>query len=139
MRSGSRARTVATLVLGAILATSGIATPAMAETLVTREAPRKESRWKKAWAWSAAALMAATAADAATSMGGYELNPLLRGPGGQFGTRGMAIKLGVACAVIGAQYFLLKKKPEQAPYAFAANAAAAGLLSGVAVRNARLR
>lgn len=99
---------------------------------------RKASKWKKAWTWSAAALMASVAADTASSMGRTELNPLLRGPAGQFNARSAALKFSIAGALVGSQYLFLRKHPEQAAWAAAGNFAAAGLTAGVAVRNYRI-
>lgn len=99
---------------------------------------QKQTKWKKAWAWSAAALMTSVAADTASSMGRQEMNPLLRGSMGQFNARSAALKFGIAGALLGSQYLLLKKHPEQAAWATTGNFAAAGLTSGIAVRNFRL-
>lgn len=108
--------------------------------MVVERAPveQKQAKWKKAWAWSAAALMASVAADTASSMGRPELNPLLRGGMGQFNARSAGLKFGIAGALLGSQYLLLKKHPEQAAWATTGNFAAAGLTSSIAVRNFRL-
>lgn len=119
-----------------------LAGPVSAESgaMVVERAPveRKQAKWKKAWAWSAAALMASVAADTASSMGRPELNPLLRGGMGQFNARSAGLKFGIAGALLGSQYLLLKKHPEQAAWATTGNFAAAGLTSSIAVRNFRL-
>lgn len=99
---------------------------------------QKQTKWKKAWAWSAAALMASVAVDTASSMGRPEMNPLLRGSMGQFNGRSAGLKFGIAGALLGSQYLLLKRHPEQAAWAATGNFTAAGLTSGVAVRNYRL-
>jgi hypothetical protein len=99
---------------------------------------QKQTKWKKAWAWSAAALMASVAMDTASSMGRPEMNPLLRGSMGQFNGRSAGLKFGIAGALLGSQYLLLQRHPEQAAWAATGNFAAAGLTSGIAVRNYRL-
>ncbi|MBN9661580.1 MAG: hypothetical protein J0H49_25515 [Acidobacteria bacterium] len=99
---------------------------------------QKQAKWKKAWAWSAAALMTSVAMDTASSMGRPEMNPMLRGPLGQFNARSAALKFGIAGALLGSQYLLLERHPEQTAWAATGNFAAAGLTSSIAVRNFRL-
>ena len=106
--------------------------------LVERRPVEHSSRWKKAWAWSAAALAASVAVDSASSMGRPEMNPLLRGSMGQFSARSAGLKFSIAGVVLGSQYLFLKRHPEQAAWATTGNFAAAGLTAGVAVRNFRL-
>ena len=80
------------------------------------------------------ALVAASAADTASSWGGFEANPLLRSHDGRFGARGSAIKFGVL-----AVWLLASRKHQSEPVVVYGNFAAAGLLSGVAARNWRIR
>ncbi|MGJ5814095.1 hypothetical protein [Paludibaculum fermentans] len=121
------------------LVLSGPAAAANGAMVVERPAAtQRQTKWKKAWAWSAAALMASVAADTASSMGRTEMNPLLRGSAGQFNARSAALKFSIAGALLGSQYLLVKKHPEQAAWAATGNFAAAGLTSGIAVRNFRL-
>lgn len=130
-------RLVCAMVMSFVLA--GPASAASGSMVVERPVvEQKQTKWKKAWAWSAAALMTSVALDTASSMGRQEMNPLLRGPMGQFNARSAALKFGIAGALLGSQYLLLKKHPEQAAWATTGNFAAAGLTSGIAVRNFRL-
>lgn len=99
-------------------------------------APRKRST---AWKISAAVLGAAMAADAASSWGRREANPLVAGAGGRFGWQGAAIKGGVLGGVLATQWILSRRTP-QARSAFVwTNFATAGGLSGVAIRNWRTK
>ena len=61
---------------------------------------KKARRTKTVWRLSMAAFATATALDAATSVGKYESNPLLRSADGKFGVKGMAIKGGLAGVVL---------------------------------------
>ena len=61
---------------------------------------KKARRTKTVWRLSMAAFATATALDAATSVGKYESNPLLRSADGKFGMKGMAIKGGLAGVVL---------------------------------------
>lgn len=96
-------------------------------------------KWKRAWAWSAAAFAASAVADAASSRGRYELNPVLRGPDGHFGAKGMAIKFSMTGAILAGQWLLLRKHPGQAQTATWANFGAAGLTGAAAGRNLAIR
>jgi len=96
-------------------------------------------RSKKRWVLSVAALVAAGAADVGTSYGGYEGNPLLRSADGRLKVRGVAIKFGLLGAVIGVERLILRKHPEAERTAVVSNLIGAGALTGIAVRNYRLR
>ncbi len=59
------------------------------------------------WHYSVAALAAATAVDIHSTVGGYELNPVLgRGP---FGPRQATIKVSIVGGVVLAQYLIQRK------------------------------
>ncbi len=94
-----------------------------------------EEKRRSLWRVSVAALLGAAAADVHTSLGRPEANPLLRGPGGRFDGRGVAIKCGVGGAAIAAQWLILRRQPRAEPYAAAANFATASFVAGAAVRN----
>ena len=99
----------------------------------------RDSRWKKMWKWSAAALVAGSAMDVSSSFGYQEANGMLRSSGGQLQGRGTAIKFGVLGGALIGQQYLLRKNPEMAkPLAFT-NFAIGAAYSGVAVRNWRVR
>lgn len=91
----------------------------------------------KLWWASVAAVVAGSAADAHSSWGRQELNPLLRGANGEFGMKAVGIKAAIASGVIGVQYLMLRKNPHAAKYAAIANFGMAGAFGGVAVYNHR--
>lgn len=62
------------------------------------------------WKVSIATMLAASAFDAASSMGKSEQNPLLRGSDGTFGTRGVAIKFGLVGASLAPQILFRNRK-----------------------------
>lgn len=101
-------------------------------------APRS-SKWKALWKWSAAALIAGSSMDAASSWGYAESNAFLRSGGGQLAGRGTAIKLGVMGGALLGQYYLVKKKPELEKPLAITNFAIGAAYTGVAVRNYRVR
>jgi len=96
---------------------------------------------KKAWALSAASLAAAAVLDVRSSVGRYEINPLLRNARGEFSlSRGIALK---SCAIGGmllSQFVVTRKMPDANLYRPLAvlNLGASGLLSVTALRNSRL-
>ena len=100
-------------------------------TLGAQEIERKRMRL---WKWSIAMLAAANTADAMTSMGRYELNPVLGA--GQFGIRATGVKIGISTATIGVEYLILRRRPEAARKAAWVNFGMAGLTGGIAARNA---
>lgn len=95
------------------------------------------SRWKRIWQWSCAALIAGQAADIASSYGHFESNPLLRGPDGRFGPRGMAIKVGVTGGVVLTQWLILRRYPKYASVLAGINFGAAAVTTTVAIGNWR--
>ena len=101
--------------------------------------PVKESKWKKAWKWSAAALMAGNAMDVASSYGYQEANGVLRSGNGQLNQRGTAIKFGVMAGALLGQHFLLKQNPEMEKPLAITNFAVGAAFSGIAVRNWKVR
>ena len=101
--------------------------------------PVKESKWKKAWKWSAAALMAGNAMDVASSYGYQEANGVLRSGNGQLNQRGTAIKFGVMAGALLGQHYLLKQNPEMEKPLAITNFAVGAAFSGIAVRNWKVR
>jgi len=89
----------------------------------------RPARWHTVWRVSQALLAGADAADAASSWGKHETNPLVR-TGQSFGCGSLAIKLGALTSGVVAQHFILRKAPYQTPLFASANLAAA--LLGVA-------
>lgn len=86
--------------------------------------------------WSIAALLSGNGADAVTSWGRPELNPVL---GSQFGKHSAAIKFGAVGGAVAAEVILLRHHPELEKTFAITNLAGAGVLGGVAIRNWRGR
>ena len=103
------------------------------------ETPRKQSKWTKIWKWSAAALVAGSTMDVASSYGFQEANGMLRSGNGQLAGRGTAIKFGVLGGALAAQWYLVKKNPELEKPLAITNFAVGAAYTGVAVRNWRVR
>jgi hypothetical protein len=78
-------------------------------------------------------VIGASVFDAQSSWGRQELNPALRGPNGEFGARGVAMKAAIAGGVVTAQYFLLRKHSGAAKYAAITNFGMASLLTRTAL------
>lgn len=97
-----------------------------------------ESRWTKIARWSAAAVVASSAADAVTSWGRPEAHPGLRSAGGQFGSRGLAIKAGVTAGYLAATRLILHRRPGVARQVAIVDFAVAGVFGAAAAYNHRL-
>ncbi|HTQ57499.1 MAG TPA: hypothetical protein VMI94_23680 [Bryobacteraceae bacterium] len=96
-----------------------------------------KSRTKRLFQASVAAVSAAAVADAATSWGKAETNPLL----GQsrFGMAQTGIKIGLVSAALAGQYFIVHRHSQRAAAAFTAvNFASAGVLGAVAYHNSTI-
>lgn len=105
---------------------------------LTDRSPRS-GKWKKLWKWSAAALVAGSSMDVASSWGYAEANGMLRSSSGQLNGRGTAIKFGVLGAALLGQHYLVKKNPELEKPLAITNFAIGAAYSGVAARNWRVR
>jgi hypothetical protein len=112
--------------------------PGFAETRNLLEHPAPGARPSKLWRISVAVLAAGSAADAWSSYGRSETNPLLRNSGGRFSAQAIGIKAAVAGGTVAAQWLVLRKRPETAKAAAITNFGMAALFSGVAVRNRAL-
>jgi hypothetical protein len=97
----------------------------------------KASRWRTVWRVSQAMLAGADAADAASSWGKNEANPLVR-TGQRFSYGSLAIKIGALGGGMAAQHYILRKAPNKAPLFASANVAAAAMLGVVAAHNMRV-
>ena len=96
-----------------------------------------QSRTKKLFAASVAAVTTAAITDAGTSWGRAESNPIL----GQsrFGMEQTGIKVGLVSAAMASQYFILRRHGARAASAFAAiNFASAGVMGAVAYHNSTI-
>ena len=92
-------------------------------------------RWKRHWAISAVALVAASALDAGSSWGRNEANPVLQQTGHSFGGRSIGIKLGITAIPLLLQHLAARNNEGlYKPFALA-NYGGATFFTGVAVRN----
>jgi hypothetical protein len=94
----------------------------------------RPSRWRAVWRVSQAMLTGADAADAASSWGKTEANPLVR-TGPRFSYGSLAIKVAVLSGGLAAQHYILRKVPNKTPLFASANLAAAAMLGVVAEHN----
>lgn len=92
---------------------------------------------KKRWWVSIAALAAASVLDAHSSWNRPELNPMLQGPDGRFGHRGVAIKASIVGASSAFQWVLLKKEPKLAGTLAGVNSGLAAWSTAAVLRNRR--
>ena len=93
-----------------------------------------DRRMATIWKISIASMLAASAWDAASSMGKVERNPLLAGSDGTFGAKGIGIKFGLAGASLVPQLLLHNHKKLRKVFAIA-NFVDAGIFAGVAAHN----
>lgn len=117
--------------LAALLICLSAGAAVQAETVAVAK-ERKRSFW---WKLSVATLAAATAVDGHSSWGRIEVNPVLRGGDGRFGSRGVAIKALVFTATAGVQHLLLKKHPQAEKPGIVTNFGLAGVLAAAAAVN----
>lgn len=97
-----------------------------------------EGRWHRVYKWSAAAMVAGSALDAASSWGRPEANPVLAGGRAQrFGGRGLAIKAGSVVGVLLVQRLLRQAGADPKPLAIT-NFVAGAVFTGAAAYNWRL-
>ena len=115
------------------------ATPAPGRRQYFQVIPAEKHEYKasnRLWNWSAVALVAANTADIHSSLGGRELNPLVRGADGRFDLgRGVALKI----AAVGGSLFVQSLFPRGKKLFAKINFGAAGVTGGVAVSNYRKR
>ena len=89
--------------------------------------------------WSIAAVVAANAADVASSWSKQEANPVIGGGGAQFGASSMAIKTGFVAASLVIQHVALRHRPDLYKKLSWLNFGTAGVLGGVSNYNMRMR
>lgn len=99
--------------------------------------PANAGWWKRHLADTALHL-AATSADAASSWGRVELNPVLRSSDGRFGAKGVAIKGAFAVGVEIIKWRFARRHPRER-WVRALSLGPAVAFGGVAVRNWRVR
>ena len=90
------------------------------------------------WIASLVSAAAGTSLDAATSWRQWEGNGLLASSDGRFGAKGLALKAGLAGALIVPQICLRHHKNLRASFT-AANFAEAGVFTGVSIHNLQVR
>jgi len=93
-----------------------------------------EHRMATIWKISIASMLAASAWDAASSMGKVERNPLLASSDGTFGAKGIGVKFGLAGLSLAPQLLLRNHKELRKVFAIA-NFVDAGIFAGVAAHN----
>jgi hypothetical protein len=93
--------------------------------------------WRGAWRFAEAAVISGNAADARSSWGRYELNPVLGR--GTFGARQAAIKGISLAAILASQEAIARRTPAKAKYFALGNLAGAAVLGGAAWRNERTK
>lgn len=99
------------------------------------EAPKFSAADGAYWG-SVAFLIAGHVADHQSSVGRYELNPLLRNSVGMYDSnRGALLKLGVVAGVVVVQRLVIRKHPQVQKWATVANLAGGAVSFGIAARN----
>jgi hypothetical protein len=91
----------------------------------------------KLYRWSIAALIAGSTADAASTWGQNEINPVLGS--GRFGMGQVAVKGGIVAGALLIQGFMLKRQPQTEHIFDVGNFAMGAAFGAVAVRNWRSR
>jgi len=94
---------------------------------------------KTLYRWSLASVLAANAADVASSWNYHEANPVLGGSGAQFGTTSIAIKSGFVAGSLLIQHVALRHRPDLYKKMAWFNFGTAGALGGVAKYNLSVR
>jgi hypothetical protein len=94
---------------------------------------------RTAYRWSIAAVLAANAADAATSWRTQEANPVVAGTGGQFGIMSVAIKSGLVGTSLLIQHIALHHRPDLYKRMAWMNLITSGVLGAVANHNMSVR
>ena len=94
---------------------------------------------RNVYRWSVAAVVAANAADAATSWKAQEANPFVAGTGTQFGAASLAMKSGFVAASLWIQHIVLRHRPDWYKRMAWMNVVTAGVLGQVARHNMSLR
>jgi hypothetical protein len=121
------------------LVISAFAGVAQEKSSVSRPPVNVESQFRL-WKVSAATLVAASAADIASSFGKCcESNPILASSNRTFGARGVAVKTGSLGGQLLLQYIVARRSPKIAKVLSFVNFAGAGALTAVAVRNYRIQ
>jgi hypothetical protein len=92
---------------------------------------------RRLWKISMGVLAAVSIADASTSWNRMEANPLLQGPNGRFGTRGLSLKMALVGSALTAQLLLARNPSVSVRSMTVVNLSMSGLLAGAAAHNIR--
>jgi hypothetical protein len=103
--------------------------------LTTREGGRTVTPGRALYRWSIATVVAANAADAASSWRRQESNPFVAGGGTQFGSTSIAIKSGFVATSLLIQHVTLRHRPDLYKKMAWMNFITSGILGGVAQSN----
>jgi len=101
---------------------------------VPAQAEAASNKWRKVWKISLVVMTSANFADAASSYGKAETNPILAS-NGQFGRKTLALKVGIVAGLTIAEIVLHHKRPEVERVAALLNFAVAGSFSAAAIHN----
>ena len=93
---------------------------------------------RRLWLASIGAMILANVADAHSSWGAPEGNPVLRSSDGRFRYRAIGIKVSIVSGLVIGHAVLLRRRPDAARACAGANFVAAGAFAGVAIRNYRM-
>jgi len=125
-----------------VFAAGGLAAApnALVDGRIAQVATRTPAR-HKVWLASLAVLAGGQFADAASSIGGWETNPMLRGADGHFNAgKGFMIKGAIVGGLIGGEYLVHKFSGHDADKAFVGiNAGVGGLGLACAIHNSRIK
>ena len=104
---------------------------------VSAQAEAASNKWRKVWKLSLVVMASANFADAASSYGHIETNPILASANGRFGRKGLALKVGVGAGLVVVEFLLHHKRPvfEVERAAAIVNFAVAGGFSAAAIHN----
>ncbi|HEY4363723.1 MAG TPA: hypothetical protein VGN17_22340 [Bryobacteraceae bacterium] len=93
----------------------------------------------RAWQLSLIGVAGSQAMDMYSSYGLRELNPALAGSNQKFGNQSALIKLGVAGAMVGAEYLIVRKHPGATKLLWKLNLASAAITGATAAHNFSVR
>jgi len=93
----------------------------------------------RAWQLSLVPVAASQAADMYSSYGLRELNPALAGSNQKFGNQSALIKLGIAGALVGVEYLIVRKHPGATKLLWKLNLASAAVTGATAAHNLSIR
>jgi hypothetical protein len=93
----------------------------------------------RAWTRSLIPVIVSQSLDVASSYGLRELNPALAGGDGRFGMKAAGIKIGATAAILGLEYWMVKKHPRAARVLSKLNWASSVVTTGFAAHNFSVR